>query len=280
MNIKKTCCWLFALGLFCQGLVEAQTLPISYGTSPITFGVDANGLLSATGTFGGTDSLSLSGAGTRMFWDPYKAAFRAGYVNGTQWNDSNIGNYSVAMGYGTMASGANSVALGAGAATGPYSIALGGQASGNTAIAIGLDVQATGGSAIALGSDYTTASGSYSIAMGSFSTASGSNAIVMGYGVTASGNYATAAGYDTTANAYDSFVVGTYNVGLSETGATPSLTTWNATLNQADPLFEIGDGTYSTKSDALIVYKDGSAKFQGPVTVPQSGDIPMYTGNN
>src|ERR1700734_4564106 len=73
-----------------------------YSNSTGSFEVDANGLLSATGTFG-TGSLSLSGAGIRMFWYPGKAAFRAGYVNGAQWNDSSIGKGSVAFGLSTTA---------------------------------------------------------------------------------------------------------------------------------------------------------------------------------
>src|SRR5271155_1964111 len=75
--------------------LQAQILG-PYGTSPITFEVDSNGLLSATGTFG-TGSLSLSGAGTRMFWFPGLGAFRAGGVDGGYWDASSIGEYSVAF---------------------------------------------------------------------------------------------------------------------------------------------------------------------------------------
>jgi hypothetical protein len=54
----------------------------------------------------------VSGAGTRMMWYPDKAAFRAGDVNGTQWDAPNIGNFSVAFGFETLASGENSSAFG------------------------------------------------------------------------------------------------------------------------------------------------------------------------
>ena len=47
----------------------------------------------------------------------------------------------------------------------------------------------------------------------------------------------------------------------------------------SDPLFEVGNGTYQARSDALVVYKNGNAAFQGVVTVAPGGDIPMYTGN-
>ena len=80
------------------------------------------------------------GFGTRMMWYPGKAAFRAGYVGGDQWNDSNIGNQSVAFGLSTIASGRQSTAMG-----------LGTTASGAASTAMG---------------DNTTASGSFSTAMG------------------------------------------------------------------------------------------------------------------
>ena len=52
-----------------------------------------------------------SGNGRRMMWYPDKAAFRAGYAGTDQWDEINTGNYSVAMGYLTEASGSYSTAL-------------------------------------------------------------------------------------------------------------------------------------------------------------------------
>jgi len=56
--------------------------------------------------------IPAEGAGTRLMWYPERASFRAGYVNGTQWDAPNIGFYSVAMGYGVRASGDYGTALG------------------------------------------------------------------------------------------------------------------------------------------------------------------------
>ena len=91
-------------------------------------------------------------------------------------------------------------------------------------------------------------------------------------------------GYQTTANSLNSFVIGTYNVGAYSTGTGPLAgeTNWVNT----DPLFEIGNGTSSTPSDALVVYKNGTSAFQGTITakagvlttaasVAQT-DIPMF----
>lgn len=78
----------------------------SFGEFAQTF----NETLVALGEFGVSSTLNpaLSGAGTRMIWYPRKAAFRAGSINGTQWDDANVGSYSVAFGQNNKASGLNS----------------------------------------------------------------------------------------------------------------------------------------------------------------------------
>jgi len=54
----------------------------------------------------------ISGAGRRMMWYADKAAFRAGAVDGTQWDNTNLGIYSTAMGRSATASAAFSTAMG------------------------------------------------------------------------------------------------------------------------------------------------------------------------
>ncbi len=87
-----------------------------------------------------TGTTPTLGAGTRMMWIPNRAAFRAGVVNGTQWNDINIGSNSAAFGNNCMAAGFNGFAVGDGAAAG-----------GNTAFAAGKSANASGANSVALG---------------------------------------------------------------------------------------------------------------------------------
>jgi hypothetical protein len=160
------------------------------------FVVDSAGGFVARGTFG-RGALPAASAGTRLMWYPRKAAFRAGYVPGSQWDHASIGDYSVAMGYGTTASGYSSAAIGyAATASGDFSSA-----------AMGYMTTASGTSSVAMGS-YTTASASYSIAMGYITTASGHSSIAMGYQTTASGASSTAIGASTTATGGGAIAMG------------------------------------------------------------------------
>ena len=107
------------------------------------FRVNVDGGTLARGQYGGDNfgsGVPATGSGTRMMWYPRKAAFRAGYVNGTQWDAANIGNYSVAIGENVRASGNNGVAFG-----------LRSTAANNSSVAIGEDNTASGAASVALG---------------------------------------------------------------------------------------------------------------------------------
>lgn len=100
----------------------------------------------------------VSGAGTRMMWYPDQAAFRAGQVESTQWDKTNLGTYSVAMGLNTKATFTSCVAIG-------YSTT----ASNDFATALGVYTNATGHSSTALGS-YTTAPSYVETVIGQYNT--------------------------------------------------------------------------------------------------------------
>jgi autotransporter adhesin len=292
--MKKIAAKLFLTLTFWLALhastVQAQifTAPLqasTTGTNPVDFEFRADGTLIAKGNYGVGSLLSGDeGAGTRMLWFPDLAAFRAGYVSGTDWNPSSIGAYSAAFGYNTTANGEYSFAAGYGSTASSYgSVALGESttASGPESVALGDGSTASGSGSVALGA-LSTASGSLSVALGFGNLAYGQSSLATGMETQANGSYSASFNLDTIATSYASTAFGQYNVGLSSTNANPSATSWVAT----DPLFEIGNGSnagfpYYTAvpSDAFVVYKNGTAKFQGAVTIPQSGDIPMYTGN-
>lgn len=196
------------------------------------------------GEFGQGNDLTASNSGSRMFWFPKKSAFRAGTVLGDKWNESNLGNYSIAFGYNTMASGiystamgsgavasgASSTAMGAGEASGEFASAMGsGEASGDYAVAMGSLTEATLNAALATGyksksnglastamGNETTASGGASTALGNLTVASGDASLATGHTTIASGLGSTAMGVLASTNSQPgSFVIGdasTYGV--------------------------------------------------------------------
>ena len=146
---------------------------VGIGTStPIAaLHVNGNDGLVVQGTHGSGTTQNL-GFGTRMLFYPKKSAFRAGFGD-TEWNDSNIGEYSVAMGAETEASGQESTALGS----------------------------------------KTKASGYASTAMGESTIANGFISIAMGSSTQAIGILSFSSGYGTIAESFNSTVFGSCNIG-------------------------------------------------------------------
>src|SRR5215218_680290 len=131
------------------------------------FRVDSGGGVVALGSLG-LGIIPQTGAGERMMWYPFKAAFRAGSVGGTQWDDASVGFYSTAFGYNTTSSAISSFAAG-------YQ-SLAQQSYG---VAMGYTVNSDGIGAVALGYR-STAKGNYSVAIGQRASSNGfSGAIVL-----------------------------------------------------------------------------------------------------
>jgi hypothetical protein len=164
---------------------------VGIGTnSPIAKLDVENGSLLLNGTTGGIPPL---GGGTRLMWIPVKAAFRAGWVSSTEWDDANVGTQSTAMGHNAKASGYYSTAMGS-----------------NTV--------ASGVSSTAMGNN-TKASGDYSTVMGWGTKASGERSTAMGNNTTASGPGSTAMGSNVSTNGMvGSFVIGDDNIAPFEYG--------------------------------------------------------------
>ena len=166
-----------------------------------------NGAVLFSGTTGGTPT---SGAGPRFMWIPVKAAFRAGGVTGNQWDTSNIGLCSFAMGYNTKAKGDYSTATGAYTqAKGTGSTAMGDStnASGTDSTAMGFYTKANGWMSTAMGNS-AIANGDYATAMGALTKADGEGSTAMGENTTASAKASTAMGYNTKANGAGSTTMG------------------------------------------------------------------------
>lgn len=224
-----------------------------------------------TGTYH-TGSLPADGPGVRVMWYPAKAAFRAGRVIGSQWDDTEIGQYSIAMGYSTTASDEAATALGWFArASGYLSTAIGAntEASGVASVAIGESTRATGDISIALGQSTIASSGAAtaigyrteasdlaSTAMGNKTVASGQYSTSMGSETKASGRIATAMGEHTVADADNSTAIGAF-----------------ASTNGFEGAFVYGDA--STVSTGGVVNAGADNSF----VVRASGGVAFYTNS-
>ena len=132
-------------------------------TAPRTvFRVDDGGSWAALSILG-VGAIPATGAGERVMWHSFKAAFRAGSIGsaGTQWDDANIGFYTASFGYNTVAMGLAS-----------FSVGYQSRAFGSYSTAIGYNAVATGTGAVAIGYR-TTADADYSVAIGQRASANG-----------------------------------------------------------------------------------------------------------
>jgi hypothetical protein len=157
------------------------------------FRVDSAGGVIALGQIG-YGIIPASGAGWRMMWHPQKTAFRAGYVDSGQWDESNIGYYSWAGGALTTAAGIYSFAMG-----NQNTIESGGQAG--VALGSGNYIASTGSFGVALGlnNDVLNTAG---VAIGQNGWSDGDAAVALGYRTTADADYSMAFGYRASTNGH------------------------------------------------------------------------------
>ena len=225
--------------VFSPGFVAAGTVRPPPATQvPVAIQLRPDGGLVAGGLPGLSD-IPATGFGARMMWYPGKSAFRAGRVNGTGWDDVNIGRSSIALGEDTVASGDRSAAFGAGTnATGSLSTAFGDftNAGGTRSTAMGSLTDASGGFSTAMGQS-TKASGTTSTAMGHGTLASGPNSTAMGDLTTASGLNSTAMGRNTVASGSMSLAAGN----LVTAGGTASVALGQLATASTNGTFMFGD---------------------------------------
>lgn len=172
----------------------------------------------------------LQGNGRRMLWYADKAAFRAGYASGTEWDKNNTGKYSFATGYGVTASGDFS-----------FSAGLNNIASGQNSIAIGNNAQSNS---------------NFAVSIGAVVFANNEGSVAIGFSNAAQGRYSLALGYNNIVKSLGGTVVGQYNdfTDTPDPNDTSSL----------DRIFQVGNGYYDeliddeVRRNALTVLRNGN----------------------
>jgi len=195
------------------GIVACQTTPRT------VFRADDSGSLVAP-TELGVGAIPATGAGYRMMWYGFKAAFRIGGVtigDPTAWDDANVGFYSFASGNGSRAT------------------AFASFAHGDAVEVTGVDATGFGGSNIVAGTAGFSAGASNHcygfacVAIGFTARTAGQGAIAIGYRTTADADYAVAIGHRASANGHS----GTF--------------TW-ADESTADSLENSADNSFQTRA--------------------------------
>lgn len=205
---------------------QAQTpaTTIKDGSGTVVLQSNADGSLLAPGEFLQGGLIPTEGAGTRLMWYPFNAAFRAGRVGRTSgkgdvWDADSLGSYSVAFGVDTKANNRGAVAMG----------------------------------------DQTSATGDAAVAMGEETVASGINAVALGWLTVASDRQATALGKNTTADGRRSLVAG-----LNAKALHNDTFVWGDGSSSFDNKFSSGDdenGSGVTGEQTFHVQASGGARF-------------------
>ena len=260
------------------------TTPHSSALLHINTGNDYTKGFLITGNTHFTATVPDLGLGTRLMFYPGKGAFRAGRVTDIEWNNSNVGLYSAAFGYNTIAGGASGFASGEytiasggsstamggySEATGIYSIAMNylTKATAYTSTAIGNTTTASGDNSLSAGSN-TTASGTSSLATGDFTTAGGYASFTAGGSTSSSGSYSAAIGFGSQASGEGSFATGigtTANAYACVTMGRNNLSSGNpASWVPADPVLLVGNGAdASNPNNIMEFYKNGNMAIAG-----------------
>jgi trimeric autotransporter adhesin len=244
--------------------------------------VDSAGGFVAMGTIG-FGIIPASGPGSRMMWHPYKVAFRAGYADGTQMDESNIGFYSWAGGALNTAAAVYSFAMGnqntveSGAQCG---MALG---SGNTIVGSG---GRNGVCGIALGLNNTVADRA-GVAIGERAASDGIAAVAIGFRTTANADYSMAFGYRASTNGHtgakvfgdasttDSIMASANNEFAVRAAGGFRFRT-NATLTTGCSL-PAGSGVFACSSSRT--FKENFGDVDGEDVLRRVRSIPVHTWN-
>ena len=252
------------------------------GTSSVAVGYAAQTASTATDASAFGRNAAANAPSSVALGSGATTAAGASYSTALGYGSSATGEYATALGYNVQANGAKAISIGAyydytyfrlvwdsdlqkftivpvyvtknNIASGDYSIALGnGNTVSNGGLAIGSNNTASKMGSVALGHT-NSADSAYSFAAGANNYARGYNAFALGESVIA--------------EAANSFVIGYNNIISSSYDRDGWINT--------DPLFVIGNGGSGSRSNAMVVAKNGNTTINGNLTV--TGTISSFVG--
>jgi Chaperone of endosialidase/YadA head domain repeat (2 copies) len=263
-----------------NGHVGIGTIPHSSAFFHVHMEDSTEGVLFTGDYFSGTTIPNVNIQTSLLFY-PGKSAFWMGTENGWMQN-SDFGEFSIAMGYHPRAARIYSIAIGGyqPGANAQRSVAIGFRAMTNvnvfgesvaihgTTYGAGTAIMGNASTGVAIGYG-SSASGGVSFRGQAISYGSQS----LGIETEALGVYSTTTGYSTIAKAYNSMAIGRWNIGSGDS------LNWIST----DPIFEIGIG-YSAMAtaNAFTILKNGNTGIgtvNPSVTLDVEGTFQYVDGN-
>ena len=189
---------LITAAMYMSAMLLAQKVGIgTMAAKAVLHVADSNVLFSAVSVADPRGAVSGnppdSGRGGRMMWYSDKGAFRTGEVTDAQWNKNNIGFYSFASGYNTMAKVTYTTSMGdQTTALEEYATSMGSQTEArgiastsmgyqtnairNTSTSMGDRSEARGFASTSMGTNTKAMSG-YSLAIGTFNDITSTNSL-------------------------------------------------------------------------------------------------------
>lgn len=250
-----------------------ETLVVNASGDALEFGVPSGG-----GAFGEVTENTQTGirkntADPLNYGDIGNKAIDLSESGGTSTTRGATGDYAVAMGRNTTASGYNSVSGGYNTtSSGGYSTSLGynTNASGNNSFSIGRSTKSSGYGAVSMGlganylrseiTTYTDASGKSSFAMGHGCVSSGENSVAMGsytsavgYASIAMGNTEAPSDIETTTDdGYGTYTTVYTTVPIKGAMATNSVAIGNNVHAINDSAISLGKYNVGTRTDTIL----------------------------
>ncbi len=227
--------------------------------------VNNDGII-ASGVFDQGSVINATGVGSKMIWYPKKAAFRAGFLDidgAAFWDDVNMGQYSIGLGYNAKAQGTAAVAIGRNA-----------EAGNSNAAAIGYSASATGFSSIAIAGFQAYAKSQFAVAIGNYAYANSYGSVAIGRNIHA--------GYDI-AKGYSAFAIGTGETDKISPGghyatASNAFVIGNSCVSVASHAFAIGNNNQVGQD---FYYEDkGEYSFAFGNSNAATGSYSFAIGNN
>ena len=207
--------------------------------------IDGTDGILVTGTFGMGLSIdsNVTGAGTRMFFNPLKAAFRAGTVSSTFYDNTNLGSYSIAFGFDNRIIASRN-----------FGANFNNETSAVNATSIG---------------NSNTSYQNASFSTGNNTKSGGNNSFSTGFSTFAIGFHSFTSGVGNRSNSINEVTMGYYckTPAKTNTSGTLGLDSQSA-FYTTDRAFAIGNGDPSLTKNAFEVWKNGRVMINSSYSLP------------